>query len=278
MKNDRVVALTVGVACHLSFSGAIALMTYQVYFGFTREIYPIGGAAGRLWNLALLAQFPLLHSFLLTKRGRRRLISVFPTHLGERLATTTYALIASLQLMAIFALWTPTETVWFAPTGAARALGTVLYALAWLFLVKAIADTSLALHTGYLGWSAVMRGRPVVFPPPSERGTCRSIRQPIYLAFALILLCGPVWSPDHAALAGVWGLYCIFGPRLKERRLAEWYGEQYRRYQRAVPYMVPRLWSRAPGYAATSSDPQRGARPPRSTSGDPSVRSTPEAQ
>jgi protein-S-isoprenylcysteine O-methyltransferase Ste14 len=238
---DKVIALTYGVICHLAFGVAIVLMAYDVYFGFTRSLWPIGGDHGRLWNTLLVCQFPLIHSLLLSKRGRRILGWCAPGKLGEQLSTTTFAVVSSLQLVAVFLLWTPSETVWFAPTGALKMIMSIFFIGAWVLLVKAISDASIALHTGFLGWSSVFRGRAPRFDAPAERGSYRYLRQPIYLAFALILFTGPVWSPDHLFFFLVWGGYCVLGPRLKERRLSAWYGEEYRRYQRAVPYMIPRF-------------------------------------
>lgn len=258
MSRERVVAVVYGMGCHLAFLIAIVLMGYEVYFGFTRGIMPIGSEHGRLFNLLLIAQFPVVHSFLLTTRGRWLLWRLVPLGLGERLATTTFALIASLQLLLVFLLWTPTTVIWYSPTGGANLALSTLFAVAWCLLVKAIADASVALHTGFLGWSAVFRGEKPRFPSPAERGAYRYVRQPIYLAFALILLCGPVWSPDHLAFTVVWGAYCIFGPRLKERRFSVWYGTEFQNYQRRVPYMIPRFRGRREGGTSLGEGGERG--------------------
>lgn len=238
---EKVIAVAYGTVCHVAFLVAILLMAYDTYFGFTRALWPIGGEYGRWWNIALVLQFPVVHSVLLTTRGRRFMAWLAPAGIGDRLTTTTFAIISSLQLGSVFLLWTPTETVWFRPSGGVGVSMTLLFIGAWLLLGKAIWDASIALHTGFLGWNAVFRGDKPRFRPPPDRGTYRVIRQPIYLAFALILLTGPVWSPDHLFFLMVWGGYCVIGPLFKEKRLLLWYGERYRRYQSAVPYMLPRI-------------------------------------
>jgi protein-S-isoprenylcysteine O-methyltransferase Ste14 len=73
-----------------------------------------------------------------------------------------------------------------------------------------------------------------------ERGLFQVCRQPIYLGFALVLWTAPCWTPDWFALCAVWTLYCVLGPRLKERRWLRIYGDRFERYRRAVPYMIPR--------------------------------------
>lgn len=238
MKN-RLIALTLGIVCHVLFLLGISAMAYELYFGLAAGILPIGGELGRWCNLLLILQFPILHSWLLGTSGRKLLASLFPKEIGADLVTTTFAVCASLQLIVVFVFWTPTTTIWFAPHGVLKFLLTGCYGAAWLFLVKALSDSSLALHSGFLGWGAVVRGKKPVYKKFPTQGVFQYCRQPIYLAFALILFTAPVWSPDHAVLAAIWGIYCFFGPRRKEKRFEQWYGEEYRRYQARVPYMVP---------------------------------------
>jgi protein-S-isoprenylcysteine O-methyltransferase Ste14 len=218
------------------------MMAYEIYFGFTRGICPLGTADNRWWNLVLLVQFPLLHSFFLSKKGQKILSRISP--LGSDMSTTTFALLSSLQLMAVFGLWTPASSVWFSPHGTVLVLWSVCFAAAWIFLAKAIVDSNLALHSGFLGWSAIVRDKKPNFAPPVERGCLKKIRQPIYLAFALILFLGPTWSFDHFVFASIWGTYCVVGPLLKERRIRERYASWYADYRKRVPYMLPRIRSR----------------------------------
>ena len=74
-----------------------------------------------------------------------------------------------------------------------------------------------------------------------ERGTFRHSRQPIYLAFLLILVSSPVWTADKVGFVIVWGSYLVFAPRLKERRLERAYGERFRAYRAHTPYFLPQV-------------------------------------
>lgn len=76
-----------------------------------------------------------------------------------------------------------------------------------------------------------------------ERGLFARCRQPIYLGFFLVLWTGPAWSADRLLLAGVWGLYSLFAPRLKELRHARLHGAKFEEYRRRVPYMFPRMFA-----------------------------------
>jgi len=238
---QRRIALVYGLACHLSFAVGIAAMIASIYTGLRLGRGPFTGAAALAFDLLLLAQFAFLHSFLLTGRGAKLLARLAPAALGRDLGTTSFATISSLQLLLTFAAWSPIGAVWWEPHGALRIAVTAAYAASWLFLLKAMADAGLGVQTGFLGWGSVVRGRTPRHRPFEPRGTFRYVRQPIYLAFALTLWTGPVWTPDHLLLAAGWTLYCLVGPALKERRYLRRHGDAFARYRRLVPYWLPRL-------------------------------------
>lgn len=238
---QRAVALTYGIFNHVAFAIGIAAMIAGLYFGMRIGRGTLHGAAAVSIDVLLLLSFVGLHSFLLSARGRLVLDRLAPLGLGRDLGTTTFATIASLQLLVTFVAWSPLGPVWWQPHGALRVVATVAYAASWGFLLKAMADAGLPLQTGFLGWGSVVRGRKPVYGVFPERGTFRFVRQPIYLAFALTLWTGPVWNADHLLLAIPWTLYCIAGPVLKERRCIAAYGERFQRYQSRVPYWLPDL-------------------------------------
>jgi protein-S-isoprenylcysteine O-methyltransferase Ste14 len=71
------------------------------------------------------------------------------------------------------------------------------------------------------------------------RGLFRLVRQPIYVAFAMTLWTVPTWTPDQLLLATTLTLYCLLGPRLKERRFDRIFGADWRAYRARVPYWFP---------------------------------------
>ena len=73
----------------------------------------------------------------------------------------------------------------------------------------------------------------------AKEGLFSIIRQPIYVAFALTTWTVPVWTPDQLCLAIVLTTYCLFAPRLKERRFSQRYGKRFEQYRHEVPYALP---------------------------------------
>lgn len=241
-KGRIALAFTYGAVCHLVFAAAVLAMIVAMFFGMNASL----GRVPEPWhipaNALLILQFPLAHSLLLTRRGRAVLARLAPAPHGRTLATTSYAIIASAQLLALFALWTPSGIVWWRAEGAALWATTGLYAGAWAMLVKASYDAGAEVQSGALGWMSLARNIRPVFPDMPTGGLFRLIRQPIYVAFALTLWTVPVWTPDQLALALSYTTYCLLAPQLKERRFAAIYGDRFSDYRARVPYALPRLF------------------------------------
>ncbi|MEO6299413.1 MAG: isoprenylcysteine carboxylmethyltransferase family protein [Paracoccaceae bacterium] len=234
-------ALTLGALCHALFAAGVLAMIVAMFFGLGASLGSVRWPWAILANAALIVQFPLAHSALLTGRGRRFLARLIPDPHGETMATTTYAIIASAQLLALFALWTPSGLVWWRADGATFWAMSTAYSASWLILLKASFDAGAEVQSGALGWMSLLARIRPVFPDMPSAGLFRLIRQPIYLAFAMTLWMPPVWTPDQLTLAVCLTAYCLLAPRLKERRFATRYGAQFDHYRATVPYALPRL-------------------------------------
>jgi methanethiol S-methyltransferase len=234
-------ALTFGALSHALFAAGVLAMIVAMFFGLSESLGNVPWPMAALANAALIVQFPVAHSLLLTARGGRLLARLIPGPHGATLATTTYAIIASAQLLALFALWTPSGIVWWRAEGVAFWVVSAAYATSWLILAKASFDAGAEVQSGALGWMSLLARIRPVFPDMPTQGLFRLIRQPIYVAFALTLWTPPVWTPDQLALAITFTGYCVLAPRLKERRFAARYGARFDRYRAEVPYMLPHL-------------------------------------
>jgi len=234
-------ALGLGVLCHTLFAAGVLAMILAMFFGLSESLGAVPWPWGALANAALIIQFPLAHSLLLTGPGGRLLARMIPGPHGRTLATTTYAIIASAQLLALFALWTPSGIVWWRAEGTVFWAVTAAYGASWLILLKASFDAGAEVQSGALGWMSLMARIRPVFPDMPTQGLFRLIRQPIYVAFALTLWTVPVWTPEQLVLAISFTSYCLIAPRLKERRFAQRYGDRFARYRAEVPYALPRL-------------------------------------
>ncbi len=238
----KATALFFGALCHTCFAVGVATMVVMMFFGMSLSFGRLESPWSWMANAALLGQFPIMHSFLLTDTGRGVLARLAPRGTGVALATTTYVTIASLQIFALFALWSPTGVIWWQAEGTNLALMSALYASAWLLLGKAMADAGLSLQSGLLGWWALLRNKKPVYPKMPETGLFRLSRQPIYVAFTLTLWTVPTWTPDQLIVSTTLTVYCLIGPLFKEARFRRIYGPDFDAYCQRVPYWLP--WRR----------------------------------
>ncbi|CAN5485254.1 hypothetical protein BH10PSE7_BH10PSE7_15870 [soil metagenome] len=235
----RVIAIAYGITCHGLFLAGVGMMIFQMYFGMAKCFGALAAPLSWYANAVLLIQFPLAHSILLSRPGRRWLARLAPRAIAADLTATTYVIIASLQVLLLFSLWTPSGAIWWRAEGALFWTLTALYAASWTLLGKAILDAGITLQTGSLGWWAVFRGVRPVYPGMPARGLFRLCRQPIYLAFACTVWTVPIWTPDQLIVAIVLTGYCLIGPLFKEARFTRIFGEAFVSYKRDRPYWLP---------------------------------------
>ncbi len=233
------IAYTYGIVCHLVFAAAVLAMIVAMHFGMSESLGRVASPWNILTNAALLLQFPLVHSLLLTRWGSKALSKAGPGEHGRTLSTTSYAIVASVQLLALFALWTPSGVVWWRAESVAYGVLITLYAVSWLLLIKASYDAGAEVQSGALGWMSMVQNKAPVFPDMPTGGLFRIIRQPIYVAFALTLWTVPVWTPDQLVLAITLTAYCLLAPMFKERRFKARYGARFEDYRQQTPYAVP---------------------------------------
>jgi methanethiol S-methyltransferase len=242
-RGRRRLAFAYGIACHTLFAAAVIAMISAMFFGLSRSLGPFAPPWSFVANGVLLLQFPLAHSLLLARGGRAVLRRLAPRPFADDLSPTSFVIIASLQTILLFGLWSPSGVVWWEAAGTARIALVALYAAAWLLLAKSIFDAGAGLQTGFIGWRAVLRGERPAYPPMPRSGLFRLCRQPIYVSFALATWTVPVWTPDQLVLALVLTAYCVTGPLLKERRFRRIFGREFDAYASRTPYWLP--WPRS---------------------------------
>jgi len=241
----RLVAIRVAFMTHGLFAVGVGAMVLSLFDGLRSGLGPFHGRAALAANLLLVLQYPVLHSFGLTARGRRLLARLAPRAFARDLSASLYVAFASFQLLCVFALWSPTGVVLWEAQAGLRALSIGLYTGSWLLLAKAMQDAGLPVQMGFLGWRAVWRGEPPRYGPMPEQGLFRWCRQPVYIAFALTLWTGPRLTLDRLLIAIPWTAYCVLGPLLKERRYFALYGARFAAYRERVPYWLPRFSARS---------------------------------
>jgi protein-S-isoprenylcysteine O-methyltransferase Ste14 len=237
----QITAIIYALICHGVFVVSGTLMCFTLFFGFSNQISSLEQYSGITLNIILLLQFPILHSFLLSQKGKFFLRLFYSKKFVGKLDTTIYATIASVQLFLLFFFWKPSGILLWKAEGIVYILLTLVYLLGWLLLTVSSFQAGLGVQTGALGWTSVFRNIDVKYPNMPNFGLFRIIRHPIYLSFSIILWSSPYFTVDKIILATIYTVYCVGAPLFKEKRFSAIYGEKFLEYKKSTPYFIPRL-------------------------------------
>jgi protein-S-isoprenylcysteine O-methyltransferase Ste14 len=180
---------------------------------------------------ALLLAFALHHS-VMARAGLKR----FLPKLAER---STYVLVASLLLMAIFQWWQPVPaSVWHTGQPWSLLIWTI-YGLGWLIVVG---STYMIDHADFFGLKRAWRhARREAYSPPAfrERFLYAWLRHPMMLGLIITFWATPKMSAGHLFFAVSSTAYIAVGIRFEERDLRTELGPAYDDYAARVPAMLP---------------------------------------
>ncbi|HKY03623.1 MAG TPA: isoprenylcysteine carboxylmethyltransferase family protein [Blastocatellia bacterium] len=253
----RVATFVYGVLCYLIFFG-----TFLYAAGFIGNLVvpksidsgPVGPLGEALSiNAGLLALFALQHSLMARPWFKRAWTRLIP----EPVERSTYVLFSSLALLLLFWQWRPMGgVVWDVEEQALRFVLYGLCAMGWLLV---LVSTFLINHFDLFGLRQVylfLLGKEytqLVFKTPV---LYRHVRHPLYLGWLFAFWATPTMKAAHLVFAIATTLYILTAIRFEEKDLVNLHGEEYRRYQKRVPMLLPLRTGRS---IASPSTPSRKA-------------------
>jgi protein-S-isoprenylcysteine O-methyltransferase Ste14 len=193
-------------------------------------------------DLSLLAAFALQHSGM----ARPAFKLWWKRFVPEAAERSTYVLVSSLALVALYIFWQPIGgVVWSVPDGLARSSVIALYLLGWLLLLY---TTFLIDHFDLFGLKQVSRRlfkktyRAPVFRTPS---LYKLVRHPLYIGWLTIFWAAPIMTVAHLIFALGTTAYILIAIRWEERDLVSAFGNVYEDYRARTPMLIPRIGSKS---------------------------------
>jgi protein-S-isoprenylcysteine O-methyltransferase Ste14 len=253
----RVLMLAYGVACY-----AVFFVTFLYAIGFIGNLVvpkgidgaptsPLGRAI--LINAGLLLAFALQHS-VMARPGFKRWWTGFVPEAAER---STYVLLSSVALIALFYYWEPMGgTIWNVTNPFGQATLLTLFVLGYAIVLVA---TFLINHFDLFGLRQTwlyFRATPYTPLKFGTPGLYRHVRHPLYVGWLLGFWATPHMTAAHLLFAVLTTVYILVAIWFEERDLMTFHGEEYRAYRKTVPMLIPRprkTGSRKP--AAMAAEP-----------------------
>lgn len=170
--------------------------------------------------------FALLHSLLAVPRVKEKLRQL-PWY------RLVYNVLSLLLLGWMMMAWQSTRVLYLVP-GIGNLLMQALQFLTLLAMLACLRQTGLK---SFLGLQREVCDSEEL----CTSGCYALVRHPLYALSLLFFLLNPVMTTRWLTLTILGTLYMLFGAVLEERRLLLKHGERYARYQRNVPFLLPRF-------------------------------------
>ena len=236
----RVLAFLYGVA---AYAFVLATFLYAMGFvgGFAVPKTIDSGTAGPvltavLVDLGLLAVFAIQHSVMARQGFKARWTRIVP----KPVERSTYVLLTSLALIALFAFWRPIPgVVWSVDATPFRQVLWGLYGLGWFVVLS---GTFMIDHFDLFGLRQVwthLKGEEYAHPEFQTTGYYERVRHPLMLGFVIAFWATPEMTVGHLLFAAASTGYILVGIHLEEKDLLSFHGETYRRYRRTTPKLIP---------------------------------------
>jgi protein-S-isoprenylcysteine O-methyltransferase Ste14 len=226
------------------FSYAVFFATFLYAIGFVGNIFVPKGidsipnvpmTQALLINLGLLGVFAIQHSLMARPVFKRWITRFIP----QALERSTYTLVSSITLIALFAFWEPMGgLIWNIenPVGVALMYGA--FAFGWLLVLVC---TFLINHFDLFGLRQVwlnFRNKPYTPLEFKLPLAYRIVRHPMYVGWFFAFWATPTMTFAHFAFAIATSVYILIAIQLEERDLQDAHPE-YDQYRKRVPMIVP---------------------------------------
>jgi methanethiol S-methyltransferase len=238
----RLVVFVYGV-----LSYAVFFLTYLYAVGFIGNIFvPKSMDSGArvpflqalLIDTLLLGVFAVQHSVMARPWFKQRINRLIP----EAAERSTYVLLSSLALIALFAYWQPLGGVlWNVTDATARNVINLAFGFGFALV---LVTTFLINHFDLFGLRQVtlfLMGKPYTHLEFRTPLFYRYVRHPLYVGWLFAFWATPTMTGAHLLFAIMTTAYILMAIRWEERDLITAHGAKYTVYSQSVPKLLPNL-------------------------------------
>jgi protein-S-isoprenylcysteine O-methyltransferase Ste14 len=176
------------------------------------------------WNYLLLCSFAIQHSCM-QRRNFWRLPAPYERSL--------YGAASGIVLGGMTLLWRPVPggiiwegPLWIVAISLAAAIGTGCCCAS-------------INHTTFMGLAQAWTGNAEARGPLCTEGPYRYVRHPLMLGLLIALWAQPIMPAELMMMNGGLTLYVLIALELEENDLVRDYGEEYEKYRKEVPMLIP---------------------------------------
>lgn len=191
--------------------------------------------AALLINSLLLGVFAIQHSVMARPTFKKWWTRIVPMEI-ER---STYVLLSSAALIALFVFWQPMGgVIWNVTNPAGQVVLYSLFGFGWALVLVA---TFLINHFDLFGLRQVtlqLMNKPYTDLQFNTPWLYKYVRHPLYVGWFFAFWATPTMTVTHLVFAVATTAYILIAIQLEERNLMEAHPE-YRAYRQQVPMIIP---------------------------------------
>jgi protein-S-isoprenylcysteine O-methyltransferase Ste14 len=223
------------MAAILGGTGQLFFMLF-LFFG-SLDLVPLGmDETHLLWfNVGLSLLFFTQHSIMIRRPYRRWLSK----HVRTEYHGALYTIASGTALLTAVLFWQTSATTLAEAQGIVRWTMRTVFFSSGILLVLTLQALRPFDPFGLFGLVSHLRGSEAPQTPFVIRGPYRWVRHPLYLVCLMVIWSCPEVTADRLLFNVLWTVWLVAGAFLEERDLIADFGDAYRRYQRAVPMLIP---------------------------------------
>lgn len=226
------------ISAYIFDSASLMMWLAFVFHGGFNIIKIGGGGETRLliFDACLSLVFFVQHSTMARGFFQRWLSK----YIHQDLHGAVFTICTGIPLLAATILWQKSEHVLIPIHGAYRYIMHFVFVLGFAGFhwgVKSLGTFDI------FGIGVIQRRLKGAQPPPpvpfTIRGPYRLVRHPLYLATLLMIWSCPNFTTDRLLHNIIWTAWIVVGTILEEINLKNAFGEDYTKYQKKVPMLIP---------------------------------------